>query len=207
MYVKFFKPLFDFIVALIVLLILSPFLLLVAILIPLDSKGPIFYTQDRLGMFGNIIKIFKFRSMTHDENRKPGAQGELTKDNQANVTRIGKFIRRYKIDEIPQLLNVLKGDLSLVGPRPSLPEQKDQLDEYGKKRLLVKPGCTGLAQVNGSIYRPWEERWKYDAYYVENLSFWMDMKILFKTIFVILLGEERFARSYEEFLESQGKKD
>ncbi len=199
-YQSLFKPIFDISLAFILLLLLFLFLFLVAILIRLDSKGPIFYTQDRLGKDGKVFKLLKFRSMVHRLNRKPGESGEIISGDHPEITNIGKFIRRFKIDELPQLINILKGDLSLVGPRPCLPELREQFNENGEFRLLVKPGCTGLAQIYGNIYLPWPERWKYDAYYVKNISFLLDLKIILKTLYLIFVGEDKFFLPFDDFI-------
>ncbi len=106
-----------------------------------------------------------------------------------DVTRLGSVWRRYKLDEVPQLINVLKGDMSLIGPRPCLPELAERFDGNGHYRILVRPGLSGMAQVNGNVYLSWPERWVYDRYYVENLSFTLDMKILLKTLGIVLFGE------------------
>lgn len=195
------KPVFDIMAGLAALLALTPFFFLVAVSIRLDSRGPIFYVQDRLGKNGKIFKLFKFRSMTHRPDRKPGEAGELITNVNAEITRVGEIIRRLKIDELPQLINILKGDLSLVGPRPCLPELQKKFDENGRSRLLVKPGCTGLAQIHGNIHLPWPERWKYDAYYAENISFLSDIEIIAKTFRIIFVGEDKFSMSFATFLQ------
>lgn len=110
------------------------------------------------------------------------------------VTQVGKMLRRFKIDELPQILNVLKGEMSLVGPRPGLPEQLDSFNADGLKRITITPGLTGMAQINGNIYLSWPDRWKYDRYYVEHISFTLDMKILFKTIAIICSGENKYLK-------------
>jgi lipopolysaccharide/colanic/teichoic acid biosynthesis glycosyltransferase len=169
---------------------LFPLFLIIAVLIKTTSKGPIFFFQERLGKNAKTFKVFKFRTMTH---KKRAVNREILKGD-PEVTRIGHYLRRFKIDELPQLLNVLTGDMSLVGPRPCMPIQLNDLNEDGKYRIRVKPGLTGLAQVNGNIYLTWEERWKYDRKYVENLSFQEDIKIILKTITIVLLGEEKFLK-------------
>lgn len=128
-----------------------------------------------------------------DEPRK--VTGEI-RDSGADVgvTRAGYWLRRFKIDELPQLWNVLVGDMSLVGPRPAMPQQLDELDEVGRMRLLVRPGLTGLAQVNGNIFLTWPQRWQFDRQYVENVTFITDVGIMLRTALVILLGERRFAK-------------
>ncbi|WP_292934521.1 sugar transferase [Noviherbaspirillum sp.] len=178
---------FDVLAAFVLLLLVAPILLLTAVLLKLDSPGPILFTQKRLGLNGRIFDLYKFRSMV-DVPRTPARQ---VYGGDPEVTRVGKFIRRFKIDELPQLLNVLKGDMSIVGPRPCLPDLQAEFDENGRSRIAVRPGLTGLAQVNGNIFLSWPERWRLDRMYVDNLSFVTDCRILWKTVFVVLLGEKR----------------
>ena len=181
------KRIFDFLVSTAILFVIFIPLVLVAFIIKLESKGPIFFLQDRLGKSGKIFKVYKFRSMKVKEDR---VEKQVFKDN-PDVTMFGKFIRRFKIDELPQLINVLIGEMSLVGPRPCLPSLKEKFDENAFYRLKVRPGLTGWAQVNGNIYNSWPKRWEYDRYYVENQSFFFDFKILLLTIKVVLFGEEK----------------
>jgi lipopolysaccharide/colanic/teichoic acid biosynthesis glycosyltransferase len=188
------KEVFDKIVSFISFVVLLPLFLVVAILIKLDSPGPVFFLQDRVGKDGKIFKLIKFRSMT-DKPRVPSS--EVFLDN-PEITKVGRFMRRFQIDEIPQLINVLRGEMSLVGPRPVLPFQVEKYNDFQKKRLLMKPGMTGWAAVNGNKYMTWEERIKYDVYYVENWSLWLDFKIIFRTILVVIFGEEVFAKEREE---------
>jgi lipopolysaccharide/colanic/teichoic acid biosynthesis glycosyltransferase len=188
------KRLIDIIVSLIVLLILLPFWILVAILIKADSNGPVLFLQDRPGLNKKIIKVYKFRTM------KPGSENmvkgkEVLKDDD-RVTAIGKFLRRTKVDEIPQVLNVLKGEMSLVGPRPERIESLADYSEEISKRLNMCPGMTGLAQVSGNIYLSLEDRYKLDVYYVEHFSLWLDFKIIVRTIGVVLFGEEKYVNKY-----------
>lgn len=188
MYKTVVKPLFDIVIASIATVLLFPFFVLTAILIKFSSPGPVFFIQKRVGKNGRKFNLFKFRTMY---NRKRVAKEEVYKDNK-EVTSIGYFLRRLKIDELPQILNILKGDMSLVGPRPFLPSQISHLDENGKIRLQVKPGLTGLAQINGNIYLDWKDRWKYDRKYVEEITFFLDIKIILKTLAIIIVGEEKF---------------
>jgi len=182
------KRLFDLAVCVPVFVLTLPLLIVTAVLVRLDSKGPVFFNQERLGRFGSTFLTYKFRTMTHRE-RVPSAE---VLPGHSEVTRIGHWLRRFKIDELPQLLNILKGDMSLVGPRPALPEHIHDYDENGLRRLLAWPGLTGLSQVNGNIYLSWPERWMYDAEYVEKLSAVGDARILVRTVAVVFLGEERF---------------
>jgi len=193
MYKYIFKRYLDIFSSFCVLYITWPVLLLVAIGIKITSDGPVFFVQKRLGKNGKIFRLCKFRTMT---NAKRDVNREILKGDE-EVTTIGSVLRRLKIDEIPQLLNVLNGDMSIVGPRPSMPEMLNKLNETGKVRLKVSPGLTGLAQVNGNIYLEWEDRWKYDKYYVENLSFLLDLKIIIKTVSVIFRGEKEFLNKPE----------
>jgi undecaprenyl phosphate N,N'-diacetylbacillosamine 1-phosphate transferase len=180
------KRLFDIAVSFITLIVLSPILMIIGALIKVESRGSLFYTQERLGMNGKIFNLLKFRSMS---NEKRNESVQVTSEN-PQVTKVGNVIRRLKIDELPQLLNVINGDMSIVGPRPCLPSLIESFNEDGHKRLLVRPGLTGLAQVNGNIHLSWEERWKYDRHYVETISIPLDLKIIFQTVLVILLGEK-----------------
>jgi len=180
------KRLFDITAASAALVCTSPILITTPILIKATSKGPVFFKQQRLGKDGDIFPIYKFRTMT-DKSRDFNNQVHSKDD---EITRIGKVIRRLKIDELPQLFNVLIGDMSLVGPRPCLPSLKEEFNQDAEKRLLVRPGLTGLAQVNGNIYLSWEERWQFDRKYVEEQSLSLDLKIILKTILIVVCGEE-----------------
>jgi undecaprenyl phosphate N,N'-diacetylbacillosamine 1-phosphate transferase len=190
MYKNFIKRFLDFIISLLIILFLVPLFIFLYILVKLDSKGDFFFFQERLGKNGRIFKVFKIRTMT-DKVRV--ADREILKGD-IEVTRIGNVLRRLKIDELPQIINIFKGDMSFVGPRPCLPNQITEFNEDGKTRILVTPGLTGLAQTNGNIYLTWEERWKYDRYYVENLSFFLDIAIVFKTVLIVLLEEQKFLK-------------
>ena len=185
------KRVLDIVGALLLCLVLSPFALLAALLIKLDSPGPVFYRQIRLGMHQRQFNILKFRSMTLDENR----DSSQTFGDSPGVTRIGKLIRRCKVDELPQIINILLGDMSFVGPRPSLPELPAQIAPQYHRRYSVRPGLTGLAQTNGNVYIDWEERCKHDLAYIDSISLLTDIKIVFKTVLVVLVGEDRFIRT------------
>lgn len=189
MYRHFLKRWVDVLLSLIVLLVTSPFLIFVAILIKINSRGPVFFSQRRVGLNGRFFLIYKFRTMT-DVPRL--TTDEIYKDN-AEVTSVGRMLRRLKIDELPQVLNVFVGDMSIVGPRPAL-ESLYMANPEARERLRVRPGMTGLAQVNGNIYLPWEERLAFDSEYVRNCSFALDCKIVARTIGVVFLGEEKFLK-------------
>ncbi|UPK49065.1 exopolysaccharide biosynthesis polyprenyl glycosylphosphotransferase [Bacillus sp. H8-1] len=178
----------DFLFAVIGLIITSPIILLFCIVIKLESKGPAFFLQERVGLGGKLFYVIKLRSM--DVNaEKDGAQWATKND--PRVTVVGAFIRKTRIDEIPQLLNILKGDMSLIGPRPErliFTEQFNQEVPGFVKRLVIKPGLTGWAQVNGGYDITPNEKLKLDQYYINNMGLILDMKILLKTIKVCLTG-------------------
>lgn len=180
------KRFFDFFISFFVLVLISPLLILTVILIKLTSKGSVFFKQERVGRNGDLFFIYKFRTMVD----RPREHNKQVFKNDSEVTFIGKVIRRVKIDELPQLFNVLIGDMSLVGPRPCLPSLVKDFNETARKRLQVRPGLTGLAQVNGNIYLTWEQRWEFDSAYVEGQSFFLDMKIIFRTILIVIFGEQ-----------------
>ena len=184
MYAKYIKRCLDFICSLLGLIILSPLLLILAILVKIDSKGPIFFKQERLGKNGKVFKIIKFRTMV--VNAEHIGEGlRVSSENDNRITKIGKILRKTSLDELPQLINVLKGDMSLVGPRPPVtyhPYKYEEYSEEQKKRFNVRPGITGLAQVKYRNSATWEERIKVDIIYVKNISFLEDFKIILRTI-------------------------
>jgi lipopolysaccharide/colanic/teichoic acid biosynthesis glycosyltransferase len=189
------KRAFDLGVGLIVLVILSPVLLAAMLLVKLTSPGPVFFVQVRTGRDGRPFRPFKMRTMRGGRTPDPN---ELVPLSHPGITPVGRVLRRLKIDELPQILNVVAGHMSLIGPRPTLPEQTREYDAVKRRRLSVRPGVTGLAQVNGNTAISWDERIKYDVYYVRRHGFLMDLGILCKTIAVIVRGEERFARPFDE---------
>ena len=189
MYRNFFKVFLDFTAAFVIILLVLLPMLIIAMLVLLESRGPLFFRQERVGKDLKLFSVYKFRTMTH-EKRIVGDTPIIGKA--AGVTKVGYYLRRYKIDELPQLLNVLLGDMSLVGPRPSVPEQLANMSEEEQRRYSVRPGLTGLAQINGNIHLSWKERFVYDLEYVNKVTFWNDIKIIFKTIFIVVLGEKKF---------------
>ncbi len=185
----FFKRVIDISSSILGLFILSPLLLLTALAIKVDTPGPVFFKQNRLGFHGRVFKMFKFRSM------RVGAEkgGVYSAKDDVRVTRVGRIIRATSIDEFPQFINILKGDMSLIGPRPVLTYHPCPLEKYTpeqKKRFLVRPGITGWAQVNGRKEIHWNRRFMLDAEYVNNLSFALDAKIFFMTIAKVLAMKE-----------------
>lgn len=181
-----FKRTIDFIIAGVALIVLSPFLLITAILIKLDSKGPVIFKQERLGKNGVPFKIWKFRSMCVGAEKQ--GTGVYSYKGDARITKVGKIIRATSIDELPQLVNILKGDMTLIGPRPALtyhPWPYEQYTEHQKHMFDVLPGVTGWAQVNGRKEVPWPERIELNVWYAKNMSLWLDLKIFFMTIFKV----------------------
>jgi len=184
------KRLFDICVSLVVVVPFLPVWIVIALLVKLTSPGPVFFLQDRPGKDRKIFKVYKFRTM------RPGSEKmvkgvEVMKDDD-RVTAVGRFLRRSKLDEIPQCLNVLKGEMSLIGPRPERVASLEDYDEEISKRLNMLPGMTGLAQVSGNIYLTLQQRYKLDVYYVEHYSLWLDIRIMMRTVGVVLLGEEHY---------------
>ncbi len=178
MYKNFFKRIIDFTIVFIALLIIWPILLLVTIWLHFANKGAgAFFTQERPGKDGKIFKVIKFKSMTDERDEN----GNLLPEKE-RLTKVGSFIRKSSIDELPQLINVLKGDMALIGPRPLLPKYLPLYNEEQYRRHEVRPGITGWAQVNGRNNISWTEKFKLDVWYVDNCSLWVDIKIIFMTI-------------------------
>ena len=184
MYRLFFKRLIDFLVAFILLILTIPFTLIATLLLAFANQGKVWFIQERPGKNAKPFFIFKFKTM----NDKKDKNGALLPDS-VRLTSIGKFIRKTSIDELPQLINVLKGDISLIGPRPLLMEYLPLYSETQMRRHEVRPGISGWAQVNGRNTISWEEKFNYDVYYVDNVSFSLDLKIFFLTIFNILKSD------------------
>ncbi|MFD2917691.1 sugar transferase [Psychroserpens luteus] len=180
MYKNIIKPLFDFLSASIGFILLLPVFMVTWIILMIKNDGKAFFYQERPGKNERIFKIIKFKTM----NDKTDQHGELLPAQQ-RITKTGIFIRKYSLDEIPQLLNVIKGDMSLIGPRPLLVKYLQVYNEEQKKRHLIRPGITGWAQVNGRNAISWEKKFEYDVWYVRNLSLILDVKILFLTIYKV----------------------
>ena len=184
MYIKVFKPLLDRLAALFLMILFLPIYLLVALIIYIKMGRPIFFTQERPGYKGKIFKIYKFRTMSDERDEN----GELLPD-EKRLNGVGKIIRSLSLDELPQLFNILKGDMSFIGPRPLLVEYLPLYSKEQQRRHDVKPGITGWAQVNGRNAISWKEKFRYDVEYVENISFLFDMKILWLTIVKVFKKE------------------
>ena len=174
----------DILLALIAIIPVLPFFLVVVLLLFIVNRGKVFFRQQRVGFHEKLFTALKFRTM----NEARDQQGNLLPD-EKRLTPVGRFIRKTSLDEIPQIINVLKGDMSFIGPRPLLPEYLPYYNDIQKQRHSVKPGITGLAQVNGRNLTTWEKRFEMDVHYVENVSFWLDLKIFFRTIIKVLRSE------------------
>lgn len=198
----FFKRLLDLVASIIVFILLSPVFLVVMILLSLANKGSPFFFQLRPGKNEKLFKIIKFKTM----NDNKGLDGNLLPDAE-RLTKVGGFIRKTSLDEIPQLINVIKGDMSLIGPRPLLVSYLDLYDEFEKKRHNVRPGITGWAQVNGRNAIDWETKFKLDVYYVENLSLWLDIKIALKTIKNVLISKDISIQPVKKLVDEKREKN
>ena len=186
MYKSFFKRFFDLWISLIVLVLISPLLLVIIIWLHFANKGTgVFFTQERPGKGGKIFKVMKFKTMTDERD----GNGELLPD-EDRLTKVGSFVRSTSIDELPQLLNVLKGDMALIGPRPLLVEYLPLYSEEQMRRHEVKPGISGWAQCHGRNTISWTEKFKLDVWYVDHLSLWTDIKVIFITIKNVLMRKD-----------------
>lgn len=182
MYKHFFKRFFDFCISLVALIIVSPIIIVVAIWLHFANKGAgAWFLQERPGKDGKIFKVIKFKTMTDER----GPDGELL-SNAERLTKVGRFVRAASLDELPQLINVVKGDMALIGPRPLLTWFLPLYDETQKRRHEVRPGITGWAQVNGRNTVTYGEKFKYDVWYVDHLTMWLDIKILWMTVMNVL---------------------
>ena len=186
-----FKRLFDIILSFIALILLSPLIIIVSVLIKLTSTGPVIFSQERIGKNEKMFRVYKFRSM-YKEAPKNTATGDLENPD-LHITKVGKILRITSIDEIPQLFNVLKGDMSLIGPRPIIPEEVEVYQLRKKNNVYaIVPGITGLAQVNGRDFLDPERKVKYDTDYLKNISLKMDLSIIFKSIVVVFSHADFF---------------
>lgn len=187
---KYFKRFCDFFVSLIGLIVLSPLMLITAIAIKIDSKGPVIFKQERLGEGGKVFLIYKFRSMCVGAEQT--GTGQYSFEGDPRVTKVGKFLRATSIDELPQLVNILKGEMSVVGFRPPLTYHPWSIEKYTPEQMRmfeVKPGITGWAQVNGRKEVEWHERIRLNVWYVDHISLFLDIKIMFMTVINVLKNE------------------
>ncbi len=186
MYKRFLKRFFDFFIALFAIIVLSPVFLAIILLLSVANKGAgVFFTQRRPGLNGKIFNVIKFKSMTDDKD-----EDGILLPNDKRITSIGRFIRKFSIDELPQLINVLKGDMALIGPRPLLVRYLELYTPEQARRHEVRPGLTGWAQVNGRNNISWAEKFKLDVWYVDHCSLWVDIKVVFMTIKSVLSGKD-----------------
>jgi len=192
------KRVFDIIISLVGLVLLSPVFLILIVVVKLDSRGPVFFAHKRIGYKGKMIGVYKLRSMVHNadevfKNFTPEQKEEFKKnfklDDDPRITGIGTFLRKTSLDELPQLLNVVKGDMSIVGPRPIVQQEMEKYGEYAEKLVSVVPGLTGYWQANGRSDTTYDERIQMDMYYIDNRSFWLDIKIIFKTFISVVKKE------------------
>ena len=214
MYKHFFKRFFDIIFSFLGIIVAFIPMLIIAIAIKVDSKGPVIFKQERIGKNGKVFKILKFRSMCVGAEKT--GSGVYSGKGDTRVTKVGKFLRKTSLDEIPQLFSVLKGDMSFIGPRPPLTYHPWALDKYTdeqKKMFEVRPGITGWAQINGRKDVEWNKRIKLNVWYVEHLSMWLDIKIIFKTVIKVLtnadnenIGATVVSNPLEEVGENTAKK-
>lgn len=184
MYRNIIKPFFDLLVSFILLLIASPIFLIIVVILYIVNKGDVWFRQERPGKEGKIFSVIKFKTMRDDRD----ANGNLLPD-EKRLSGVGKVIRKTSLDELPQLLNVISGHMSLVGPRPLLKEYLPLYNDVQRRRHEVKPGITGWAQVNGRNTVSWPQKFEYDVWYVDHLSFWLDIKILFLTVMKVFKAE------------------
>lgn len=192
------KRVFDIVFSLIGLVLLSPIFLIISVIIKLDSKGPVFFVHSRIGEKGKPIGIYKFRTMVNNAEdlikkftpeQKEEFERSYKLENDPRITKIGNFLRKTSLDELPQILNILKGELSIIGPRPIIQAELEKYEENKEKFLSVKPGLTGYWAANGRSDTSYEERMQMELYYVDNMSFKLDVKIFFKTIFAVIKKE------------------
>ena len=191
MYKHFFKRFFDIVMAFLILVIASPIMLIIAIAIKIESKGPVVFKQERIGKNGKVFKIYKFRSMCVGAEHT--GSGVYSGKGDARVTKVGRILRATSLDELIQVFNILKGDMSFIGPRPPLTYHPWEYDKYTQEQLkmfAVRPGITGWAQVNGRKAVEWNRRIELNVWYVEHLSLWLDIKIFFKTIFKVFTNAD-----------------
>jgi lipopolysaccharide/colanic/teichoic acid biosynthesis glycosyltransferase len=186
----------DVAVAVTVLVPATPLLVLAAVAIRLESRGPLLYRQRRVGLHGRPFELWKLRTMV--PRAETMGAGVYVLEGDPRITRVGRLLRRFSLDELPNLINVLKGDMAIVGPRPTVQEQVDRYTERQRRRLEVKPGITGWAQVNGRTSLPWPERIELDVWYVEHRSLWLDLRILAKTARMLATGHGLYSEELKQ---------
>lgn len=192
------KRVLDLIFSLIVSILLCPLFIIVGILIKIDSRGPVFFFQDRMGKDNQKFKIYKFRTMVVNNAEDTGVGIIKAVKDDDRITKVGKVLRALSLDELPQIINIVKGDMSFVGPRPTIEKVVLTMSKEDRKRHMVRPGITGLAQVNGRQSLNWEQKIKYDLKYIDEISFMLDVGILFKTIPAVLKQEAIYKDSIQD---------
>lgn len=207
MYEKYAKRILDFLLSLMAFIVLMPIMAIIAIIIKIDSKGPVFFLQERLGKNGKVFKIIKFRTMVVDaENIGDGLKVKSESD--SRITKIGNFLRKTSLDEITQLINVIKGDMSIVGPRPPVtyhPHKYEEYPEKQKQRFSVRPGITGLAQIRVRNNATWDERIEIDLEYIKKITFIKDIKIILQTVVKTLKRENIYIEKSKKSEEMEKK--
>ena len=186
----------DLAIAAVALVLSAPVLALAALAIKLESRGPVFYRQRRVGKDGRPFELWKLRTMVR--GAESAGAGIYVLEGDPRITRVGRLLRRYSLDELPNLVNVLRGELAIVGPRPTVQEQVDRYTERQRRRLEVKPGITGWAQINGRTSLPWPERIELDVWYVEHRSLWLDVRILAKTARMLATGHGLYSEDLRQ---------
>lgn len=189
------KRVLDIVLSVAALVVLAPVIAACAVAVALDSSGPVLFVQERVGLNGRPFPLLKFRTMVVGAERM-GAGYEVTRGD-SRITPVGAFLRRWHLDELPQLLNVLRGEMSVVGPRPTLAYQVEQYTDEQRRRLRARPGLTGLAQVNGLNALTWPERIRWDVWYVDHASLWLDLEIIARTPAILLRGEQVYGHGWE----------
>lgn len=200
MYSKILKRIFDFIFAFIGIIILLPIFFLITFLLLIENLGNPFFLQLRPGKNGELFKIIKFKTMNDNKNK-----GGILLPNNERITSVGKILRKLSLDEIPQLINIIKGEMSLIGPRPLLPEYLPLYNEVQNRRHKVRPGITGWAQINGRNSLRWSQKFEYDVYYVNNVSFKLDLQILIKSCYKTILAKDINASKKITMVKFNGK--
>lgn len=199
MYKNFLKRLFDLVFALMALPVLLTILSVIGPIIYFQDKGSIFYNAPRLGKNGKVFKMYKLRSMkTNAPDLRNEDGSTFNAEDDPRLTEIGKFIRKTSLDETPQLLNIIKGDMSIIGPRPDLPEHRELYEGHEERKLEIRPGVTGYNQAYYRNTVPWKERIQNDIYYIDNLSFWLDLKVFFRTAVSVLKREDVYVKDKGE---------
>jgi len=188
------KRLIDFVVSAVFLITSAPLMLVCAAVIKLDSRGPVFFRQERMGVRGKLFRVFKFRTMVQNAEKI----GTITGVSDTRITRVGRVFRKFRMDEWPQLINVLRGDMSLVGPRPLVPLFVHTWTDEERRRLDAKPGMTGWQQINGAATNTWDQRVALDLWYIDNWSLWLDLKIFLRTPLVVLKANTVYGKDGNE---------